>query len=467
MGGTQHPLSLPTDSNDFVSAYMQNAASGYIAPAYGAPVQTVAVVTPEEFWPTFGTRTFNTSVADGQANLHNCVTGAACATRDGNAQYSGELDVFGYSQSAVVASLEKQALIDYYLAHPDETPPDVSFVLVANPMRPNGGFLERFDGLTIPILDVTFYGATPTDSDVDGDGVGDFPTTDVTRQYDGWADFPVYVLNPLATANAFLGIYYLHGDYSSVGMDDADYQGKYGDTDYYIIPTGTLPLLIPLQQLGVPSPLIKVLDAPLRVLVEQGYDRQTSPGVATTAKLIPVVNPVSGTINFLVAIPTGIDDGIEEVNGTRPLGTTAAGPYGVHVGDDLVGQQTATTPISPLRSQEQAPVLTGPDVTTPVAGTPTGGPLGNQDEVELDADAGTTTDTSASAGAVAKTRPLRDLIRNSFNAAPSRPSVTRPAGDGALKKLTDTLSSLPKLPNPLRPKPQPDSTAAESTPDAA
>ena len=38
-------------------------------------------------------------------------------------------------------------------------------IMVSNPMRANGGILGRgFEGLTIPIIGITFYGATPTDS---------------------------------------------------------------------------------------------------------------------------------------------------------------------------------------------------------------------------------------------------------------------------------------------------------------
>ena len=66
--------------------------------------------------------------------------------------------VFGYSQSAVVASLVKNDLID------DSAIPTLDgteFVLVSNPMRPNGGILGRgFEGLTIPIIGITFYGPT-------------------------------------------------------------------------------------------------------------------------------------------------------------------------------------------------------------------------------------------------------------------------------------------------------------------
>ena len=42
----------------------------------------------------------------------------------------------------------------------------------------------------------------------------------------------------------------MHGDYQSVGLGDALYQGSYGDTDYYMIPSQRLPLLMPLQRGG-------------------------------------------------------------------------------------------------------------------------------------------------------------------------------------------------------------------------
>jgi hypothetical protein len=38
--------------------------------------------------------------------------------------------------------------------------------MIGNPNRPNGGILQRFTGLYVPILDVSFDGATRTDSPV-------------------------------------------------------------------------------------------------------------------------------------------------------------------------------------------------------------------------------------------------------------------------------------------------------------
>lgn len=74
----------------------------------------------------------------------------------------------------MAATVEKRALI--------AKPPAVqtSFVLVANPNRPNGGILERLPGLNIPLIGVTFNGATPTESAP----TAPMTTVDVVGQYD-------------------------------------------------------------------------------------------------------------------------------------------------------------------------------------------------------------------------------------------------------------------------------------------
>jgi hypothetical protein len=336
MGGTQHPLvsptggmpypgpggtltSYPLSEPAFADQYVALVDNGYIAPTGTvrgdstdpSGYNLVATYTPEEFWPTYGSRTFDQSVAVGAANLDNCVEGSSCTAHiyDGGPGPATKYVVFGYSQSARVATVEKRTLIARYGPGGTEDPataPDVSFVLMANPNRPNGGVLERFNGLYIPILGVTFDGATPTDScDAEGNNC-QFPTADITQQYDGWADFPAYPLNLVADINAVAGIAYLHGHYDAVQVsNDTIDQGTYGDTHYYMIATKRLPILMPLAQIGVPDPILAVLDAPLRVIVEMGYDRTTSPGVATPAQLVRLKNPITGLVNLAIAIPTG------------------------------------------------------------------------------------------------------------------------------------------------------------------
>jgi hypothetical protein len=210
--------------------------------------------------------------------------------------------VFAFSQGAVAASK--------YKAANENT--GATYILVENPSRPNGGVMTRFEGLTIPILDITFSGPTPENGD---------KTIDIARQYDGWADFPVYPLNFLATANALLGIVYVHGRTQRVedlttqienietgpGADPMYYQpAKPGaNTEYYLIPTERLPLLMPFESIGVPDQILDAVDPPLRYLVELGYDR-TDYSKPTGVGLFPALNPVEVATGFADAVSEGV-----------------------------------------------------------------------------------------------------------------------------------------------------------------
>ena len=198
----------------------------------------------------FGDLTYNASVQQGV----NLLAG----------QNPGDGDlIFGFSQGAVAASKYK------------ETHTGNTYVLVENPSRPNGGVMERFRGWTIPFVDVTFSGATPNNGD---------PTIDVARQYDGWADFPAYLWNPVAVANAFMGIVLVHGNTqtqltaadleAAEASGDSDYYqyNASSNTKYYLIKTYPVPLLMPLESF-LPASVIAALDAPLRAFIETAYER--------------------------------------------------------------------------------------------------------------------------------------------------------------------------------------------------
>ena len=344
MGGTGHPL--VDESPDFVGQFVRGALDLFIAPT-GAlrsdptdpnSYRLATVHTPENFWPVYGTDIFDRSVATGVGNLGNCLQGRtscqASYVTDGVADTSDYV-TFGYSQSARIASIAKRNLIAQYrnadgtwtpVVDANGAPLRASFVLIGNPNRPNGGILQRFAGLHIPVLGVTFDGATPTDS-CDGTDCR-FRTVDIAWQYDGWADFPQRPLNLLADLNALAGIIYLHPNYT-VSAADAVYQGTTGDTAYFLLPTARLPLLMPLARLGVPAPILDVLDAPLRVIVEWAYDRDVNPGDPTRATLTDPNNPAAMVRNLLAAIGVGVDDGLQSAGFGRPLGTTPAGPFGV------------------------------------------------------------------------------------------------------------------------------------------
>ena len=209
--------------------------------------------------------------------------------------------IFGYSQGAVIANLEKRKLAEQYPAGTEA--PDIDFVLGGDPNLPNGGLFARFPGLYIPILDWSFNGPAPTDTQ--------FDTVEITRQYDFLADFPLYPLNVISDLNAVLGFLYVHTYPFDVSLP-ADptkspaYQGTHGDTDYYFFETEDLPLFGPLRTLGVPEPLIDVVEPFFRVIVELGYDRSIPPWEPTPARLIPPLDPATVAGDLVNAIGEGI-----------------------------------------------------------------------------------------------------------------------------------------------------------------
>ena len=200
---------------------------------------------------------------------------------------SGDLRRLG--KARIVANREKRKLAEQY---PAEPAPDIDFVLGAvTRIVPNGGILARFPGLYIPIIDLSFDGPEPTDTP--------FDTDVINRQYDGVADFPLYPLNLVADLNAFLGVLYVHLYAFDVSLppdppDIAAYQGTHGDSSYYFFETQDLPLFGPLRTLGVPEPLIDVVEPFFRVIVELGYDRSIPPWEPTPARLIPHTQPGDG-----------------------------------------------------------------------------------------------------------------------------------------------------------------------------
>jgi hypothetical protein len=98
----------------------------------------------------------------------------------------------------------------------------------------------------------------------------------------------LYPINLVADLNAVLGIIYVHMYLldNSLPPDPTTspaYQGTHGDTSYYFFETPDLPLFAPLRMLGVPEPLIDVVEPLFRVLVELGYDRSIPPWEPTPA----------------------------------------------------------------------------------------------------------------------------------------------------------------------------------------
>lgn len=501
MGGTQHPLSPPTDSDDFVNNYFVQAENNYIRPGPAGPsvqIRKYAVTYPAEFFPTFGTLTFEDSVAAGRLNLGRCLgvaDGGACAYNTSAGVNSPKLPgtppqptapppdptageefiVFGYSQSAVVASLVKQDLIDEYSSHPEDSP-DVSFVMVSNPSRQNGGVLGRgFEGFTIPIIGIPFYGPTanscPSADPCTAEEVGHpvYYTTDVAQQYDFLGGDAPARLDPLAFANSIAAYALLHGNMPTRTIDGTDpeviFQDTYGDTDYYMVTAPRLPLLMLLEQAGVPGPVLALPDALLRVWIEDKYRRDLSPGEHVQWQLAPIGNPVALVGNMLGAIPVGIDDTVQQAGGGfRPLGTADVyRPFGV--GGPVYDKQTGE------RTTDNIGIPTGAgdydDNSLQTLAAPETGD--NSNKLTIVPDASEINNGAAAEGpetpeAIRPKGPFAELRESLDASKDNAPFGIRPNGEGPLKRIVNALTG-------QRPKadaaPEADKKPAESESPAA
>lgn len=321
----------PQDSNN----YMANAVAYYVQPSGGCGATDcaapVAIPYIAQFWPIplagwggLEGAKWNVSVASGVTRLTSELVG------ENNPSAAHPVAVFGYSQGATVASIVKGNLADLT----DEQKENLSFVLIGNPNRPDGGLFERLAILgTVPILDATFGQPTPTDTGID--------TYDIALQYDGVADAPSWVLNPLALANALAGFQYVHGTYLDPRGDDPATATPYGytpeqvqaaienakescstethcqkvdgsDTYYITLPSKTLPIMQPFLDLGAATgtsalvvPLVDLVSPMAQTLIETGYTR-TDYSTPTPFQLVPRFNPVTVATDLVNDIPEGI-----------------------------------------------------------------------------------------------------------------------------------------------------------------
>jgi PE-PPE domain len=342
------------------SAYVAMAMNQYIKPSRSAdhPPETpdynapIALDTPEQLWPISGlySDTFDASIRSGVRDLEGQI---AQTEIDSSGQ---PIIVFGFSQSAVIAVIEKRRLAAQYPVGTADPVPDIQFTLIGDLDRPNGGVLTRFEGAYIPFANVDFNGPAPVHTN--------FETVDIARQYDGFADFPLYPLNLIADLNALAGMVYVHTQYQAVSLDPLSpryvagtTEQQFGDTVYYTIPTAHLPLLQPLRDLGVPEPLLAAVEPALRVIVEAGYDRTINPGVATPARLIPLINPVKFAGDLIDALGQGIRDAADEIehptpkpSGAVPAAKVLTSPARAHTTHTVSRVRQVVPKVSPARA---------------------------------------------------------------------------------------------------------------------
>ncbi|WP_187290997.1 PE-PPE domain-containing protein [Tsukamurella paurometabola] len=320
--GTKNPAVVP--------GYQENAVGYYVAPTGACADGCTAAPVPyiAEFWPIplkgwggLEGAKWDDSVASGVTSL-NTVYAATDKTEP--------IVIFGYSQGGTVVSDVKRQ----FAAQPGGVPENVSFVLIGNASRPNGGLFSRPAFLGhIPILDVTFKPGTPTDTSTQVN------TTDVAFQYDGVTDFPRYPVNLLATANALAGFWLVHGKYLTPKGDDpatatpigytpdevrtavaratenctaANYCQVSGDTRYVTLPAKILPIMLPLLDLGaatgttaVVRPLVDLISPVTRVLIETGYTRDDY-GRQTPFGVVPLLNPFTLTADLASGVVEGV-----------------------------------------------------------------------------------------------------------------------------------------------------------------
>ncbi len=319
------PLVLgPSGVPDPSSYYVDTVVKWYVAPNSPDGVTTAQVVfTPEGLYPITGVKSLplNTSVDQGMNILADTMDLLPNGT---------QTTVFGYSQSAIIGALLQLGYISPTSPYknpppaiPDGLKESIDFIFVGNEMNPNGGFLSRFPDLLLPSLGIPFYGATPEDA---------YPTTNYTREYDGFADFPRYPLNLLSVLNAGLGIIFVHTKYAPTDkcqtfcLTEQEVQAALplpttpGTTTqkYYFMPTENLPLVEPLRLIPlIGNPIADLVQPVLKVLVNLGYGdpahgftsaKQEPANVQVPFGLFPEVSPVEVLSQLVAGVQQGITD---------------------------------------------------------------------------------------------------------------------------------------------------------------
>ncbi len=331
------PSGVPIPSQDYVNTAMYYYVRQGQDPA--DPPAPNVIFTPEGLYPITGVKSLPLNISVDQGI--DILTKTLAALPDNT-----PTTVFGYSQSAIISGLLQSG---YPLPPnaaiykvPDNIAGTVDFVLVGNELNPDGGFLSRFTAineptgfsapaLALPSLGIPFYEATPADN---------YPTTNYTLEYDGFADFPRYPLNFLADLNAGLGLALVHTKYvpgpkcktycttldqvtSAIPLPVSSYSTA---QNYFFMPTENLPLLAPLRAIPlIGNPIADLFQPVLKAIVDLGYGDaahgypsggQPAANILVPFGLFPQVNPLEVATRVFNGIGQGITDFINDFGPT-------------------------------------------------------------------------------------------------------------------------------------------------------
>ena len=281
------PVALPNSISGVVSLILSGTGTNIppqflvddIAHAYHLPGGFGAVWQASQFFPFtphLGNLTLGQSISQGVQYLDQAI----------HAEVTNSVTtVWSSSQSSIVATDEIRHLMSIGSPFQDQ----LKFIVTGNPNNPDGGLFERLVGWYLPGLDVYLNGATPPDSP--------YPTTIYTNQYDLAADFPQYVLNPVADINSIMGFAFGAHNYITTDLAAAiqlptspDYHGL---TTYYWIPQQNLPLVTPLRLLGgtFGNAIADLLQPDLRVLADMGYASGNYANIPTPGQFFELPDP--------------------------------------------------------------------------------------------------------------------------------------------------------------------------------
>lgn len=252
-------------------------------------------------FPFQGTIGLDLSVDEGVASL----LAAVAVVPDGD-----RLVLIGVSQGDIVLSLVERALIAAGSQR------DVLFVRMAGPSG-DTGVMGRNWGFKLPGLSfVTRPPESPYDQIV------------LNHEYDGLGHWPARQLNALAVLNAVMGMLAFHNP-GSYAVDlstfpESDITTTVNSlgattTTYLIRATGLLPLLRPLQALGMDEDLLSEWQRALKPIIDSAYETPTAPMLNQV-----VLSMVREVVNSLSRMAEDVGTVLRRIEAARRPAVTVA-----------------------------------------------------------------------------------------------------------------------------------------------